>query len=91
MTLTLKDKETDRLAREVAALTGETLTQAVRTALAERRERLRGGPDQQHAGDKNPRLVEQLLALGDACAALPDVDPRPLDDIAGYDEQGLWR
>ena len=30
MALSLKDKETDRLAREVAALTGETLTDAIR-------------------------------------------------------------
>ncbi len=45
MALSLKDKETDRLAREVAALTGETLTEAIRRALAERleRERLRRG------------------------------------------------
>jgi antitoxin VapB len=45
MALSLKDKETDRLAREVAALTGETLTDAIRKALAERleRERLRRG------------------------------------------------
>ncbi len=35
MALSLKDKETDRLAREVAALTGETLTDAIRKALAE--------------------------------------------------------
>ena len=39
MALSLKDKETDRLAREVAALTGETLTIAIRKALAERLER----------------------------------------------------
>ena len=36
MALSLKDKETDRLARAVAALTGETLTDAVRIALAGR-------------------------------------------------------
>ena len=36
MALSLKDAETDRLAREVAELTGESLTKAVRTALAER-------------------------------------------------------
>src|SRR5258706_114765 len=43
MALSLKDKETDRLAREVAALTGETLTDAIRKALSEplERERLR--------------------------------------------------
>jgi len=32
MALSLKDLETDRLAREVSKLTGESLTQAVRTA-----------------------------------------------------------
>jgi hypothetical protein len=36
MALSLKDPETDRLARDVARLTGESLTEAVRAALAER-------------------------------------------------------
>ena len=45
MALSFKDDETDRLAREVAKLTGETLTVAARRALAEslERERLRRG------------------------------------------------
>ncbi|MGH6896063.1 MAG: type II toxin-antitoxin system VapB family antitoxin [Geminicoccaceae bacterium] len=41
MALSLEDAETDRLAPEVAKLTGESLTEAVRTALAERLERER--------------------------------------------------
>ena len=41
MSLSLKDPETDRLARALAALTGETLTEAIRRALAERLERER--------------------------------------------------
>ena len=41
MALSLKDAETDKLAREVAKLTGESLTEAVRKALAERLERER--------------------------------------------------
>jgi antitoxin VapB len=43
MAITLKDKEADRLAREVAAMTGESVVDAIRNALAERleRERLR--------------------------------------------------
>jgi antitoxin VapB len=40
MDLSLKDAETDRLAREVAKLTGESLTEAVRKALAERLEEI---------------------------------------------------
>lgn len=45
MALSIKDPETDRLARAVAALTGESLTTAIRTALAERlaREQQRHG------------------------------------------------
>lgn len=85
MALSLKDKETDRLAREVAALTGETLTQAIRKALAERLERVR-----LQCGDST-RLADRLMEIGRHCAALPDVDTRSPDEIIGYDENGLWR
>ena len=68
MALSFKDDETDRLAREVASLTGETLTVAVRRALAERLERER-------LGRGEPReLADQLLAIGEHCASLPDQD-----------------
>jgi len=40
MALNLKNAEVERLADEVAHLTGETKTEAIRRALAERRERL---------------------------------------------------
>jgi antitoxin VapB len=48
MALNIKDPEAERLAAEVAALTGESKTAAVRAALRERRERLnvRSGPRQ---------------------------------------------
>ncbi len=83
MAISLKDPETDRLARAVAALTGESLTEAVRRALAERleRERRRRGK-----GD----LGERLLEIGAECAALPDLDPRSPDEILGYGEDGVW-
>ena len=73
------------LAREVAALTGETLTEAIGKALAERleRERLRRGVA--------TRLADRLEQLGRECAALPDYDTRSADDIVGYDETGMWR
>ena len=84
MALSLKDKETDRLARAVAALTGESLTDAVRVALAERleRERLRRG--------EGTSLADQLEQLGRECAALPDLDARSPDEIVGYDRNGMW-
>jgi antitoxin VapB len=40
MALNIKDPETEKLATEVAALTGESKTRAVREALAERKHRL---------------------------------------------------
>jgi antitoxin VapB len=40
MALNIKDAETERLAREVADLTGESKTGAIRQALRERKERL---------------------------------------------------
>ncbi len=39
MALSIKGGEADRLARELAAATGETLTEAVETALRERLDR----------------------------------------------------
>ena len=42
MALSLKDPEVDRLARELADRTGETLTEAIRVALRDRLVRLRG-------------------------------------------------
>jgi antitoxin VapB len=84
MALSLKDKETDRLAREVAALTGETLTDTIRKALSERleREKLRRG--------QPAVLAARLREIGEHCAALPDYDTRTPDEIVGYDETGMW-
>jgi antitoxin VapB len=44
MALNIKDPETERLATELAALTGETKTRAVRIALEERTKRLASRP-----------------------------------------------
>ncbi len=47
MALTIKNAEVERLATEVAQLTGESKTQAVKVALEERRLRLTNGIDPQ--------------------------------------------
>jgi antitoxin VapB len=60
MALNIKDPQTEALAREVAALTGETKTGAVRQALRERKERLllgRGGG----RGERIVALLEQQV------------------------------
>ncbi len=84
MALSIKDPDADRLAREVAARTGETLTTAIVVALRERLARLRGRP-------RRRRLADDLREIGRRCAALADVDPRSPDEIVGYDDRGLPR
>jgi len=84
MALSLKDPEADRLAREVARKTGETLTTAIVVALRERLARLKGTP-------RRRPLRDELREIAARCAALPTIDHRPEDDILGYDEGGLPR
>ncbi len=84
MALSVKDPEADRLAREVAARTGETLTEAIVVALRERLARLRGGR-------KRRRLRDDLRDIAERCAGLPTLDDRSDEAILGYDERGLPR
>jgi len=82
MALSIKHPEADRLARQLAACTGETLTEAVIGALRERLVREKG----RHRG---PSLSEQLAAIGKRCTALPVLDDRTPDEILAYDRHGL--
>jgi antitoxin VapB len=79
--LSIKDPEADRLAREVAKVTGETLTSAIVQSLRERLQRVRR--------PRGPKLSDELLAIGRRCAALPVKDKRSPEEILGYDRSGL--
>lgn len=84
MALSVKNVAAEKLARQVAAETGESLTEAIIHSLEERLERLKGRRSA-------PDLVETLLAIGSRCSALPDLDTRSADEILGYDETGAFR
>jgi antitoxin VapB len=81
MALSIKSDEADQLARELAAETGETLTEAVVIAL---RERL----DRQHARH-GATMRTRLARLAADVATLPVTDGRTPDDIIGYGDLGL--
>jgi antitoxin VapB len=83
MPLSIKAPDADRLARALAQRTGETLTEAVITALRERLER------EQRKEQAVGSLVEDVMEIGRHCAALPLLDRRRPDEILGYDENGL--
>jgi antitoxin VapB len=61
MSLNIKNEEADRLAHELARLTGESLTTAVTVALRQRLERTQ-------RSQRLP-LAERLLRIGQDCAA----------------------
>ena len=83
MALNIKNPEADRLARELAARTGETITQTVIAALRERLERERA--------NSPLSLKDEIMAISRRCAALPRRTGRSADEIIGYDEHGLPR
>jgi len=82
MPLNIKDRATEQTVRELAALTGETVTTAVRRAAEDRLHRVR------RAGSRGS-LAAELLEIGRRCAGLPDLDTRTPDEILSYDEHGL--
>ena len=84
MALNIRNVEAERLATELARQTGETKTDAVIRALKERLTRLRR--------ERAPRrLADDLEDIARHCAALPVLDPRPADEILGYDDRGVPR
>lgn len=81
MGISIKNDRAEKLARKVAAETGESLTDAIIHSLEERLERLKGRRSA-------PDLAETLMAIGRRCSTLlPDLDPRDADEILGYDEK----
>ena len=82
MPLSIRNPETEKLARQVSRLTGETLTDAISKSLAERLERLKRA----HKERSLRRDIDEILARVDA---LPELDTRTADEILGYDENGL--
>ncbi len=84
MSMNIKSDEAHRLARELAGLTGESVTTAVTVAVRERLERVQ----QERAGS----LADRLLAIGKECAQHLK-EPYLSGDHGEllYDERGLPR
>jgi antitoxin VapB len=81
MSLNIKNAEAHAMAAELAKLTGESITAAVTEAIRQRLayERKRRNRE---------RLIADLLAIGERCAAYPRTDTRSIDDFL-YDDDGM--
>jgi antitoxin VapB len=84
MALSIKDRETERLARQLAQLTGENITTATKRAIEERLRRVGGN-------SRKAALLEDMAGIRRRWSAMRIVDDRRPDEIIGYDEHGLPR
>lgn len=90
MPLNIKDEEVERLAAEIAALTGESKTRAVRVALEERRARLAIRVVHSNRPASLRRFFEQ-----EVWPTVPEgvlgktITREEEDDILGYGDEGV--
>ena len=82
MAISIRNPKAEELAREVAAESGENLTQAIIHALEERLERLKGRR-------MTEDLAEEIMKISERCSALPQLDDRTPEEILGYDSKGV--
>ncbi len=89
MALNIKNEEVERLAREVAELTGETKTEAIRRALAERRERLSAGEGERPAARLRRFLEDELWPVVPERERGRHLTPADEDALLGYGPEGV--
>ena len=89
MAMNIKNDAVERLASEVARLTGESKTEAIRKALEERRSRLRGAPGEERREAVLAFLKRRVwphLPKGEIGRALTRSEE---DAILGYTPNGV--
>ncbi len=84
MPLSIKSQEADRLARELAHTTGESITEAVVAAIRERLAR-----ERRRRASRGERFHARLKRIQERVARLPVLDSRTPDEIIGYDRHGI--
>ena len=84
MALSIKNREVEELARELARISGKPITEVLRDGL--KRELARAKVIISFA-PKNG-LAEELMEIGRQVAAMPVLNDMTDDEILGYDEQG---
>ena len=82
MSISIKNVQTERLARELAKLTGRTLTGAIHDALTEKYDRMK-------LAKSGGTAYEELKKIAHRCAERPNISDLTDDEILGYDENGL--
>lgn len=82
MALNIRNRHAEQLATDLAALTGESKTEALMKALKASLDQVKRR--------RRRRLVERLDEIAEHCASLPVLERRSPDELL-YDERGLPR
>ena len=83
MPISIRNPEAEQLARKMAREQGVSITQVVVEAL---RDKDRRDPVEKPKGT----LVIEMVRIAERCSRLPNLDNRTMDEILGYDDQGLF-
>jgi antitoxin VapB len=83
MALSIKSPEVERKVRQLAAVTGESITSVIMIAVDEQLKR------EERRRESKQLLIDDLMAIAKHCASLPVLDDRSEDEIIGWDENGL--
>ncbi len=90
MALNIKDREAEKLAAEIAAMTGESKTRAVKVALQERRQRLALRVVHRDRGRELRRFLEEEIWPQIPRGVLgKTVSRRERERILGYGREGV--
>ncbi len=82
MALSIRNERAEKLARELAELTGHNLTLTIIEALEEKLEKVKGSRN-------TSNTLDNILAISERCSALPDLDLHHPEEILGYDGNGV--
>ena len=83
MAFHIRNDEAEQMLRELQSLTGESLTDVVKTSLAERLARERAKVS------RREDLMAEMEAMWARLREVPRLDYRTPDKMIGYDENGL--
>lgn len=86
--LMIDDPEIERLLHQEATRTGEPPVEVLRRALADAGIAPRSEQTIVSA-EEQARRAAVIRGVQERVAKLPELDPRPMDEILGYDENGL--
>ena len=81
MALNIRNNQTEKLAADLAKLTGESKTEAVKYALQDRLNKVKRQKTRRS-------LTQRLNEIAQHCAGLPILDKRSPEEML-YDEHGL--